>query len=91
MTGRFVDPAPRHALLARLRIVPPAMIASGHLHQYRESWSDERATRGRSRRATSSPDRRQPLHGLKQVGYVEHRLEPDGTKAGWCTCPAWRP
>ena len=24
------------------------------------------------------PDRRQPLYGLKQVGYVEHRLEPDG-------------
>ena len=24
------------------------------------------------------PDRRQPLYGLKQVGYVEHRLESDG-------------
>jgi len=25
------------------------------------------------------PDARQPTYGLKQVGYVEHRLEADGS------------
>ena len=93
MTGRFVDPAPRRALLARLRIAPPALIASGHVHQYRESWLDgARHAWALLDGSTIIPDRRQPLYGLKQVGYVEHRLEPDGgTKAGWCRCPAWRP
>jgi 3',5'-cyclic AMP phosphodiesterase CpdA len=78
MTGRFVDPAPRRALLARLRIAPPALIASGHVHQYRESWSDGAHHVWAPSTGYVIPDRRQPLYGLKQVGYVEHRLEPDG-------------
>lgn len=78
MTGRFVDPAPRRALLARLRLAPPALIASGHVHQYRESWSDGARHVWAPSTGYVIPDRRQPLYGLKQVGYVEHRLEPDG-------------
>ena len=78
MTGRFVDPAPRRALLARLRLAPPALIASGHVHQYRESWSDGARHVWAPSTGYVIPDRRQPLYGLKQVGYVEHRLEPGG-------------
>ncbi len=78
MTGRFVDPAPRRALLARLRSAPPALIASGHVHQYRESWSDGARHVWAPSTGYVIPDRLQPIYGLKQVGYVEHRLEPDG-------------
>ena len=78
MTGRFVDPAPRRALLARLRSAPPALIASGHVHQYRGSWSDGARHVWAPSTGYVIPDRRQPLYGLKQVGYVEHRLESDG-------------
>jgi len=70
MTGRFVDPAPRRALLARLRIAPPALIASGHVHQYRESWSDGARHVWAPSTGYVIPDRRQPLY--------EHRLEPNG-------------
>jgi 3',5'-cyclic AMP phosphodiesterase CpdA len=78
MTGRFVDPGPRRALLALLRHAPPALIASGHVHQYRESWSNGVHHVWAPSTGYVIPDRLQPLYGLKQVGYVEHRLEPDG-------------
>ncbi len=38
-------------------------------------------TSGPRRRLSSFPDRLQPRYGLKVVGYVEHRLEDDGTHA----------
>jgi len=78
MTGRFVDPAPRRALLERLRGAPAALIASGHVHQYRDSWLDGSRHVWAPSTGYVIPDRIQPLYGLKQVGYVEHRLEPDG-------------
>ena len=78
MTGRFVDPAPRRALLARLRTAPPALIASGHIHQYRDSWLDGARHVWAPSTGYVIPDRLQPIYGLKQVGFVEHRLEPDG-------------
>ena len=78
MNWRFVDPAPRRALLERLRMAPPSLIASGHIHQYRERWSDQTRHVWAPSTAYVIPDRLQPLYGLKQVGYVEHRLEPDG-------------
>lgn len=78
MNWRFVDPAPRRALLERLRRMPPALIASGHIHQYRERWSDGVCHVWAPSTGYVIPDRLQPLYGSKQVGYVEHRLEPDG-------------
>ena len=78
MTGRFVDPAPRRALLARLRLAPPALIASGHVHQYRDSWLDGERHVWAPSTGYVIPDCLQPIYGLKQVGFVEHRLEPDG-------------
>lgn len=75
---RFVAPGPRRALLARLHHTPPALIASGHIHQYRESWSDGSHHVWAPSTGYVIPDRRQQIYGLKQVGYLEHRLEPDG-------------
>ena len=78
ITGRFVNPAPRRLLLAALGGVTPAFVACGHVHQYRETWSaGVRHVWGTST-AFVIPDRRQPRYGVKEVGYVEHLLDPDG-------------
>jgi hypothetical protein len=55
------------------------LVASGHVHQYRSSvivgerhvWSPSTGF--------IIPDARQPRYGEKEVGYVEHRFEPDGS------------
>jgi 3',5'-cyclic-AMP phosphodiesterase len=78
VTGRFVNPAPRRQLLAALGAARPSLIACGHVHQFRETWV------GASRHVWGPstgfvlPDRLQPRYGLKEVGYVEHRLHEDG-------------
>lgn len=78
ITGRFVNPVPRRSLLTALGGVTPALVACGHVHQFRES----RVAGAHHVWAPSSayviPDHRQPRYGIKDVGYVEHRLEPDG-------------
>jgi Icc protein len=77
--GRFVNPRPRRHLFDGLGDVTPSLIACGHVHQYRAS------TVGATRHvwATSTafviPDVLQPRYGVKEVGYVEHRLMPDGS------------
>lgn len=77
--GRFVNPLPRRLLLASLVGTTPALVACGHVHQYRAT--DTFATRHVWATSTAFviPDRRQPRYGLKEVGYVEHRLHADGT------------
>ena len=78
-TGRFINPVPRRLLLADLGAAVPALVVCGHVHQYRETWAG--ATRHVWGPSTGFvlPDRRQPRYGLKEVGYVEHRLHEDGT------------
>lgn len=79
--GRFLNPRPRAELLAALGELAPALIASGHVHQFvskdglagpgsRQIWAP----------ATSFvlPATRQPHYGLRSTGYVEHVLTPDG-------------
>jgi 3',5'-cyclic AMP phosphodiesterase CpdA len=79
ITGRFINPVPRRLLLADLGAAAPALVVCGHVHQYRETWAG--ATRHVWGPSTGFvlPDRRQPRYGLKEVGYVEHRLHEDGT------------
>lgn len=78
ITGRFVNPVPRRLLLASLDGVTPALVSCGHVHQYRAS--EAFATRHVWATSTAFviPDHRQPRYGVKEVGYVEHRLAPDG-------------
>jgi 3',5'-cyclic AMP phosphodiesterase CpdA len=78
ITGRFVNPVPRHSLLASLGDVAPALVACGHVHQYRSiEAAGTRHVWGTST-AFVLPDHLQPRYGVKEVGYVEHCLEPDG-------------
>ncbi len=78
VTGRFVNPVPRHRLLALLAEAPPALVACGHVHQYRETRADGALHVWGTSTAFVIPDARQPRYGLKEVGYVEHRLHAEG-------------
>jgi len=78
ITGRFVNPLPRRHLLSLLDTAP-ALVVSGHVHQYRETRRDGARHVWAPSTAYVLPDRRQPRYGLKEVGYVEHALRPDGT------------
>ncbi|MGD9886276.1 MAG: metallophosphoesterase [Reyranella sp.] len=78
VTGRFVNPESRRILLAALGVVAPALVACGHVHQFRESWFEGVHHVWAPSTAYVIPDRRQPRYGIKDVGYAEHRLEPDG-------------
>jgi 3',5'-cyclic-AMP phosphodiesterase len=77
--GRFINPEPRRQLLDIFKAKPPALVCSGHVHQYFSN-----RVRGTHHIWAPStgfiiPDARQPVYGLKQTGYVAHRLEADGT------------
>jgi Icc protein len=78
LTVRFVNPTPRYALLKQLGGVAPALVISGHVHQYR--CTEVEGTRHVWGPSTAFvlPERIQPVYGLKEVGYVEHTLEADG-------------
>ena len=77
--GRFVNPVPRRQLLDIFKAKPPALVCSGHVHQYLSSrWQGTHHVWAPST-GFILPDARQPTYGLKQVGYVEHRLEADGS------------
>jgi len=79
ITGRFVNPLPRLRLLALLAGTPPALVACGHVHQYRETQADGARHVWAASTAFVLPDARQPRYGLKETGYVEHRLHGDGS------------
>jgi Icc protein len=79
VTGRFVNPTPRGELLKALGDCRPLLVGSGHVHQFLSSpplgthhvWAPSTGF--------VLPDARQPKYGLKQTGYVQHLLEPDGS------------
>jgi len=79
ITGRFINPAPRRRLLDRLGTSTPALVVCGHVHQYRETESAGARHVWGTSTAFVLPDRIQPRYGIKEVGYVEHTLRPDGT------------
>ena len=79
ITGRFINPVPRRMLLMSLNGVVPALVACGHVHQYRETWSAGVHHVWGTSTAFVIPDARQPRYGIKEVGYVEHLLEVDGS------------
>lgn len=76
--GRFINPEPRRQLLQVFKMKAPALVCSGHVHQYLSSRAAGVHHVWAPSTAFILPDARQPTYGLKQVGYVEHRLEADG-------------
>ena len=78
ITGRFVNPGPRRQLLNRLG-AEPKLVGCGHVHQFRATGPGQSSHVWGPSTAYVLPDHVQPRYGLKQVGYVEHTLRPDGT------------
>jgi Icc protein len=78
ISNRFLTPRQRGRLSAMLGTAP-ALIVSGHIHQYRSSDADGSHHVWGPSTAFVVPDRIQPIYGVKKVGYVEHTLKPDGT------------
>ena len=60
-------------------VVSTGLVVSGHVHQFRDSWPGGQHHVWGPSTGFVIPDRVQPYYGLKEVGWVEHRLEPDGT------------
>lgn len=79
VTGRFVNPGTRSRLLAALGERPPAVVASGHVHQHRSTLIGATQHVWAPSTGFIIPDTHQPRYGEKEVGYIEHRLEPDGS------------
>ena len=75
----YLDPAPRHRLLAALAPARLALIACGHVHETRDR------THGGVRHIWAPPSSfivpspPSPLHGKQVTGFAEHALEADGT------------
>ena len=77
ISNRFLTPTQRGRLSAMLGVVP-ALVVSGHIHQYRSSDADGSHHVWGPSTAFVVSDRIQPIYGAKKVGYVEHTLNPDG-------------
>jgi hypothetical protein len=89
--GRFMNPGSRRALLESLQGTAPALVASGHVHQFRATFHNGCNHIWAPSTGFVIPDHRQPRYGLKEVGYVEHRLEPNGRHASRLVRPAGVP
>jgi 3',5'-cyclic-AMP phosphodiesterase len=79
ITGRFVNPLARARLMAAFGQRRPHVVASGHVHQYRSTLTAGVRHVWAPSTGFVMPDALQPRYGEKELGYVEHRFEPDGT------------
>jgi 3',5'-cyclic-AMP phosphodiesterase len=84
LSGRFVPPETRRKLDDALGAVRPRLVACGHVHQHRDRILDGVRHVWAPATAFVCPRWFQPDHGVRTVGYVEHRLEPDGSFASCC-------
>ena len=78
VSGRFVNPDPRAKLYDALSGSTLGFVGSGHVHQFRTLQVSGTTHVWAPSASFTFPDRMQPLIGEKIVGYVEHRLAPDG-------------
>jgi 3',5'-cyclic AMP phosphodiesterase CpdA len=75
VSGRYVPPFARHRLARALDDAGVRLVASGHVHQHRQhrvrgvehAWAPSTAF--------ILPDRRQPLIGVKHVGFVAYTFD----------------
>jgi 3',5'-cyclic AMP phosphodiesterase CpdA len=75
---RYVPMPARHGLVEMLHAVDLRLVASGHVHQRRDfTYSRVRHVWAPSAGFVIS-DERQEMIGIKEVGLVEYRFQPDG-------------
>jgi 3',5'-cyclic AMP phosphodiesterase CpdA len=84
---RFVPPPARRKLLARLQAADIRLIASGHVHQRRDFTFRHTRHIWSPSAAFIISDARQDRVGIKQVGLVEYRFQPDGFEVQHVSAP----
>ena len=77
--ARFIPPASRRRLWRAFAARRPSLVASGHVHQYRSTQSETGRCVWAPSTAFFLPDSLQPRYGLKQVCFVIHHLNEDGS------------
>ena len=77
--SRFLTPARRAHLLGLLGDDRPALVACGHVHQYRDGMIGGMRHVWAPAVSFMISDPWQPVFGAKTVGYLEHRFHADGT------------
>jgi Icc protein len=81
VSGDFVNPEPRRLLLEALGAVRPRLVGCGHKHQYRDTVASGMRHVWAPGTSFIVPRWFGLEYGIRTVGYVEHRLEPDGSFA----------
>jgi hypothetical protein len=84
LQGRFVNPEPRRLLLEALGGTQPRLVACGHVHQFRDTTAQGMRHVWAPGTSFVVPRWFQEDHGVRTIGYIEHKLEPDGGFA--CVC-----
>jgi len=84
---RYVTEPTRSRLLAVLGQADVRLVASGHVHQWREGVVDGVRHVWAPSAWASIPDHVQPVIGRKVVGAVLHTLRPDGTVSSELVVP----
>ena len=79
--GRFLNPAPRRELFETFGVARPALVASGHVHQFRASDAGGAHHVWAPSTAFFIPDSRQTRYGSKEIGFVIHELFESGAHA----------
>jgi 3',5'-cyclic-AMP phosphodiesterase len=79
VSGRFINPLPRRQLLAAIADSKLALVASGHVHQHRSTMHEGVHYVWAPSTGFVLPDSAQPRYGEKEIGYVEHVLQADGS------------
>jgi 3',5'-cyclic AMP phosphodiesterase CpdA len=75
---RYVPMPARSRLIEMLRAVDLRLVASGHVHQRRDFTLAHTRLIWAPSAAFIVPDSRQEVIGVKEVGLVEYRFQPDG-------------
>ena len=75
----WLTPAPRARLLAALGTARPKIVASGHVHQWRQLALDGTLHVTAPGTSFITPPWFHPGFGVRTIGFIEHRLEADGS------------
>jgi len=86
ISGHTVNPIARDLLLDALGEVDPAIIACGHVHQYREQMIEDSLHVWAPATSFFLSRPYQPDEGIRTIGYIEHHLHEDGTFDTAFTC-----
>ena len=80
VVGRYVPPEPRRRLAHALQGADVRLVASGHVHQHRRHCVEGIEHAWAPSTAFILPDTRQPVIGVKEVGFVAYTFTADAVQ-----------